>query len=55
MSTADNKNDIAQETQKNVFLQSRKKRNLAVALGLGIFIMLLYLVTIFKMGSALFI
>ncbi len=40
---------------KNVFLESRKKRNLAIALALGGFIIMLYLVTIFKMGSALFI
>lgn len=37
------------------FEKARKKRNIAIGLGLVAFIVILYFVTIFKLGSQLFI
>ena len=37
------------------FIAARKRRNIALARTLVAFIVILYLVTIFKMGAALFI
>ncbi len=43
------------ETQKKQFLHARQKRNLAVGFALVGFIIMIYFVTIFKLGSQLFI
>lgn len=43
------------EAEKKHFVQSRKKRNLAIGLALGGFIVMIYCVTVFKLGSNLFV
>jgi hypothetical protein len=48
-------NNKTAEMQKDDFIQSRKKRNIALGLSLVSFIIVIYFVTIFKLGSKLFI
>ena len=43
------------QNQKQHFVQSRKKRNIAIGLALGGFIVMIYCVTVFKLGSQIFV
>jgi hypothetical protein len=42
------------EQDKQKFIKSRKKRNIAIGLALGSFIIVIYFITMFKLGSQLF-
>jgi hypothetical protein len=55
MNNAQISNKTITEQQKHEFIKMRKKRNLAIGLALGGFILMLYFVTIFKLGSQLFV
>ena len=45
---------VISQIDKHRFVKSRKNRNLAIGLALGAFIIMIYCVTIFKLGSTLF-
>jgi|GEM_PF-6865748 len=47
--------NLNMQQQKALFVASRKKRNIAIGLSLITFIVALYLITMFKLGSQIFL
>ena len=55
MNNTETSQDVNLHQNKQQYIKSRNKRNIAIGLGLFFFIILVYLVTIFKLVSQLFV